>query len=239
MRRLPSRPPVPEQNWPTWPLRLIKRIIKKIIQNPRYLPCLVCSMQQKRSCARHIFLLPATHSSEEWNIETAMLSTPCLCCPFSHISSASGSVSNCSQCWIVSCLWLSLLILFLWSFIVFWFSSKVIFGKKGKRTPIKMRFLIALQVVLLSRQFISLQANNASQSGDPISKPLTNQNYHDWWLICIWFIFLSVSNVTGLIAVGGLGVVDVEVGGRPYLLKLFLSANPFLTIITTIIINKQ
>ena len=70
----------------------------KIIQNPRYLPCLVCSMQQKRSCARHIFLLPATHSSEEWNIETAMLSTPCLCCPFSHISSASGSVSNCSQC---------------------------------------------------------------------------------------------------------------------------------------------
>ena len=34
------------------------------------------------------------------------------------------------------------------------------------------------------------------------------------------FIFLSVSNnVTGLLAVGGLGVVDVEVGGRPYLLK--------------------
>merc|ERR1719400_884221 len=46
-----------------------------------------------------------------------------------------------------------------------------------------MRFLIALQVVLLSRQFISLQANNASQ---------------------------SVTNVTGLLAVGGLGVVDVE-----------------------------
>ena len=168
-----------------------------------------------------------------------MLSTPCLCCPFSHISSASGSVSNCSQCWIVSCLWLSLLILFLWSFIVFWFSSKVIFGKKGKRTPNKMRFLIALQVVLLSRQFISLQANNASQSGDPISKPLTNQNYHDWWLICIWFIFLSVSNVTGLIAVGGLGVVDVEVGGRPCSLKpIFLWTNPLLTT-TIIIINKQ
>ena len=181
--------------WPTWPLRLIKRIIKKIIQNPRYLPCLVCSMQQKRSCARHIFLLPVTHSSEEWNIETAMLSTPCLCCPFSHISSASGSVSNCSQCWIVSCLWLSLIILFLWSFIVFWFSSKVIFGKKGKRTPIKMRFLISLQVVLLSRQFISLQANNASQSGDPISKPLTNQNHHDWWLIYAFGSYSSQSAI--------------------------------------------
>ena len=64
-------------------------------------------------------------------------------------------------------------------FIDFLVSPKVIFGKKGKRTPIKMRFLIALQVVLLSRQFISLQANNASQSGDPISKPLTNQNHHD------------------------------------------------------------
>ena len=57
--------------------------------------------------------------------------------------------------------------------------------------------------------------------------------------ICIWFIFLSVSNVTGLIAVGGLGVVDVEVGGRPYLLKtLFLSTNPLFTT-TIIIINKQ
>ena len=144
-------------------------------------------------CASHIFLLPVTHSSEEWNIETAMLSTPCLCCPFSHISSASGSVSNCSQCWIVSCLWLSLIILFLWSFIVFWFSSKVIFGKKGKRTPIKMRFLISLQVVLLSRQFISLQANNASQSGDPISKPLTNQNHHDWWLIYAFGSYSSQS----------------------------------------------
>ena len=54
-----------------------------------------------------------------------------------------------------------------------------------------------------------------------------NKSESSWLMIDIHgFIFHSVANVTGLLAVGGLGVVDVEVDGRLYLLKPFFVNKP-------------